>query len=745
MPDGFFDSMSRLKCPDMSAIETTPHFKSTLADYENIIKFCKTRQPIPAISLDQASDILKSVRSDVNDFYSITANHFIHAGAAGISHFHFLLSTVISNVNLAGLDELNTAWSCIIYKGHSKDKESDRSYRNISTCPFIAKCADLYVGRLNNPGWKACQAETQFQGEGSSHELAAVLFTETIQYSLFVNLKPVYALCLDAMSAFDKIVRQCAIRSAFLAGTSDQGLLYLDARLKNRQTFPEWDKVLMGPIHDSLGLEQGGCNSDRIYKLCNNNQLSTAQLSQLGIDCGPAVISSIGLADDTVILSDCIYKLFGLVQLAEDYCSSYHVTLVPEKTKLLAFSSPNHTHIINHAKIVNPIKISGKLIPFVDSAEHVGILRSTQGGNMPHILDRLAAHRRAMQGILHCGLAKAHRGNPTASLRLERSYGAPVLLSGVASLVLSNCELSVLHQQYKSCVRQLLRLPMTTPESFIMFCAGALPATAIVHLRTLSLLGMISRLGSEGILDRLGRHALLTACNKGSWFLAARRICQKYSLPDPLIVLQQPLPKARWKSLCKSKVVRWWEEQFRGEAAGLTSLLNFNPLFFSLTKTHRTLSLAGSPHEVSKASTVMLMLSGKYITCYHARHWDLSNSSGACKLCPSTLESPAPLGTLQHQLLLCPALQPAYTSSARLWTEFLAARPLLQPIVAEYTLGSPDSSLQFLLNPSALPSVIRAAQQLGQVVYKDCHYLSRTWCHSTHVLRLKLLRARGFI
>ena len=255
---------------------------------------------------------------------------------------------------------------------------------------------------------------------------------------------------------------------------------------------------------------------------------------------------------------------------------------------------------------------------------------------MPHILDRIAAHRRAMQSILHCGLAKAHRGNPTASLRLERSYGAPVLLSGVASLVLSDRELSVLHQQYKTCVRQLLRLPITTPESFTMFFAGALPATAIVHLRTLSLLGMISLLGRQGILDRLGRHALLSARNKGSWFLAVRRICQKYSLPDPLIVLQQPLPKARWKSLCKSCVVRWWEEQFRGEAAGLTSLVNFNPHFFSLTKTHRTLSLAGSPHEVSKATTVMLMLSGRYNTCHHTRHWDRSNVAGSCKLCPSS-------------------------------------------------------------------------------------------------------------
>ena len=81
---------------------------------------------MPPISFQQSSDILFSVKADVNDFFSITANHFIHAGHAGISHFHFLLSAIINNVNLVGLDKLNTAWSCILYKGHLKDKESDR-------------------------------------------------------------------------------------------------------------------------------------------------------------------------------------------------------------------------------------------------------------------------------------------------------------------------------------------------------------------------------------------------------------------------------------------------------------------------------------------------------------------------------------------------------------------------------------------------------------------------------------------
>ena len=73
----------------------------------------------------------------------------------------------------------------ILFKGHNKDRESDRSYRTISTCPFLSKALDKYVGGLCESGWAAAQAETQFQGTGSSHELAALLLTETIQHSLF--------------------------------------------------------------------------------------------------------------------------------------------------------------------------------------------------------------------------------------------------------------------------------------------------------------------------------------------------------------------------------------------------------------------------------------------------------------------------------------------------------------------------------------------------------------------------------
>jgi hypothetical protein len=58
--------------------------------------------------------------------------------------------------------------------------------------------------------------------------------------------------------------------------------------------FCEWSKALKGPIRDFLGIEQGGVNSDRLYKLANNDQLNVAQLSNLGIDLGTSIISCIG-------------------------------------------------------------------------------------------------------------------------------------------------------------------------------------------------------------------------------------------------------------------------------------------------------------------------------------------------------------------------------------------------------------------------------------------------------------------
>ena len=719
----------------METIHCSPQFQDTLSDYHHILEICKVSRNIPEISYRKSVDILLSLRAEVNDFYSVTANHFINAGKPGFEHFFFLLNALIKNIKLASLEELNTVWACILYKGHGKNKNSDRSYRTISTCPLIAKALDTYVGQLNGAGWAEVQAPTQFQGSGSSHDLAAILFTECIQYSLYSVKKPAYALLLDAKSAFHKIVRECTVRNAYLAGTTDQALLYINSRLQNRKTFVEWDKVLMGPIDDKLGVEQGGVNSDKIYKLCNNVQLSTAQSSGLGVNIGSGILSSIGQADDTVLISDCLIKLYCLLHLAIEYCQKYHVELVPEKTKLLAFVPKSLSSEADIQMICNPLSLDGYKIPFSSSAEHVGILRSVEG-NMPNILDRITSHKNSLRAILPSGLALGHRGNPAASLHLERLYACPVLLSGLSDIVLSNLEVSAIHHHYKVHLERLQRLHQATPECVVMFFAGSLPATGLLDLRILGHLGMIARLGPENILHQHGRHALLNDdCynTSKSWFSNTRSLCQQYALPDPLLILQSPPTHLYWKRLTKSKVLDWWQTKYRGTAEHMGSLVFFKPSFMSLSTPHPMWTSAASPFEVSKTVVTARMLSGRYRTDTLMSNWSFSNPTGVCRL-PGCHGEP---GTLQHILLECPALADSRANSISHWSAFLVPRPWLFPVVSHYTLGSEKLNLQILLDPSVLPMVIQHNKTNSEVL-PSCFYLARTWNFGIHLAREKL-------
>ena len=110
-------------------------------------------------------------------------------------------------------------------------------------------------------------------------------------------------------------------------------------------------------------------------------------------------------------------------------------------------------------------------------AAHVGVVRSVEG-NTAHIMDRMAAHRGAVFAVLYGGLARGHRANPAASLRVEKIYCVSVLLSGMASLILSDKEEKLLDQHYKVHLQRLLKLHQATPAPVVYFLASCLPFQA---------------------------------------------------------------------------------------------------------------------------------------------------------------------------------------------------------------------------------------------------------------------------
>ena len=226
--------------------------------------------------------------------------------------------------------------------------------------------------------------------------------------------------------------------------------------------------------------------------------------------------------------------------------------------------------------------------------------------------------------------------------------------------------------------------------------------------------------------------------NCKSWFLVLRRLSNQYGMPDPLLVLQSPTSKCKWKNLCKSKVIDWWEQKLRAEADLLPSLQHFKPSFMSLSTPHPLWTSAGSPYEVGKAVIAARMLSGRYRTDYLARHWNKSNPDGLCRL-PGCAGQ---VGNLEHILLHCPALAESRLRIVSLISYFLVPRPELFPVIYRYTIEEDNHFLQFLLDPSCLPLVI-STNRIHADTVKHCLYIARTWCYSVHIYRTKLFKENG--
>ena len=342
----------------------------------------------------------------------------------------------------------------------------------------------------------------------------------------------------------------------------------------------------------------------------NNEQLFTAQMSELGVDLSQVVdengglmrqvLSAAGLADNVGLLTGSLGQLKILLHLTKLYCDKFQVKLVWSKTKLLVFTT-RQTELQAKIELVSTtISVDGHAITPSFQATHVGVVRSSEG-NGPNISARLTAHRRAVYAVLHAGLAKGHRANPAACIRVETVFAAPVILSGLASLVLTIKEENILDQHYKVHLQRLLRLHQATPAPVVFFLAGCLPLPAQLHLRMFSLFGQLCRLrGGDNILAKHATNIFASANpSSKSWFWKLRSLCLQYGLPPPITWLSTRPTKLQVKSVAKSAVLQFWLARLRAQADSLPSLQYIKSRCLGLTRCHPIFRLCGSsPWEV---------------------------------------------------------------------------------------------------------------------------------------------------
>ena len=353
------------------------------------------------------------------------------------------------------------------------------------------------------------------------------------------------------------------------------------------------------------------------------------------------------------------------------------------------------------------------------------------------MLNRMTAHKKALGSVLHVGAARNHRGNPVASLRAEKLYGEPVLLSGLAALVLLKSETEMIDHHHKVTLERFMRLHQRTPKCVVSFLAGSLPGTALLHQRMLGLFGMICRLPGSVLHRHASNILVVSKASSSSWFIKIRELCLQYSLPHPLILLQSPESKLAYKKLIKKHIINYWEHELRSQAQELLSLEYFHPNFMSLTSPHAIWTTAGSsPYQVSMATIQALMISGRYRTEALCSHW-IQDNDGSCQT--STCRGTSQPEDLRHILAKCPSLDQVRKNLLNFSRNYCRNLLPLLPIVQTYCNPAHPSFCQFLVDCSVLPEPIRAVQVHGPDVMFHLFRVTRTWCYCLHRARLRLL------
>ena len=228
---------------------------------------------------------------------------------------------------------------------------------------------------------------------------------------------------------------------------------------------------------------------------------------------------------------------------------------------------------------------------------------------------------------------------------------------------------------------------------------------------------------------------MMCMSNSTIWSNHLQLLCQKYSLPSPLALLQSGSlwTKQAWNTLVRTRVTVWYEKEFRR-----LSLSNSKMQYLNVQLN----GLSGAPHpcllnimttqDVKKLRLHLKFLTGDFLT-NERLNLDQPNLSPACQLCHAPVES------AEHVLVVCKATQEV---RSRLIPDLMNTVAQVQPTCKLLESHPPQASIlaQFLLDCSSLnlPDSFRVPAHNPAI--SAIFNVSRNWTFSISSARSRLLK-----
>ena len=698
-----------------------------------IFELTEEQPKIAPMSISQLNHILfsKMKPGKACDIYHLTVEHLRHCGLEAQESILGLINRILSDIYFLSCPQIKLGLGTAVYKGKNKLTNISNSYRRITVTPILGAIIDYYIDPKAEAVFRPHQSPDQLGfTSGISYLLAAIQRGECQRWAIDQK-ETCFGVSLDGEAAFPSVERDIQVRELYSVGEHGDLLSYSRGTYQNTDCHMKLGDKLSRRIQEHKGNRQGHVRASGHFKVYINPCLLSLNSSNLGFYIGPICTTAVCVADDTYLFSNSVSGLQSALNVISHYANRYQLRFNADKTKIVVTGSKLDMAFYKDTK---PWTLNGERVKVVENNEHLGLIVSGIEEEQKNIDENIIKCRNSLFALLGPAFAYKCLLSPIVRIHLWKTYNLPVLVSGLSALPIRPTTIKSMAVFQNKIMRGILKLSNTSPIPALYFLLGELPVEGILHINTLSVFHNIWS-NPDTTVSKIVKYILMMCTSSSTtWSNHLQLLCQKYSLPSPLSLLQtgSPWSKESWNSLVKTRVTIWYEKELRR-----LSLSNSKMQYLNV----QLAGLSGAPHpclhniittqDVKRLRLHLKFLSGDFLT-NERLNLDQPNISPACKLCHAPVESSA------HVLVVCRATQEV---RSRLMPDLMNTVAQVQPTceLLQYQPSAPILT-QFLLDCTSLnlPDSFRVPAHNPDI--SAIYTVSRDWTFAISSERSRLLK-----
>ena len=453
-------------------------------------------------------------------------------------------------------------------KDSDKDSTDPENYRPISLLNTLMKLYEGMIKRrlvhkLENENLLAA-SQAAYRKFMSTSDQIFVLQELIFEYRFCRtgirggSKPPLYICFMDLRKAFDTVSRDIMLRKLYALDITGKMFRVIKDLYSNNSAAVLVENRLSRVFKINAGVMQGSKLGPILFNIFINDLLKELEESNLGASIWNIKISTLGFADDIVLISDNKRCMQKLVDICQSWAAKNGMEFSATKCKAMVFNRPPNT-------IRNKFRMGNKPIEVVQEYKYLGILLSTKRLTnifSKHFSKAIEKAERRIQCIRHLGYHADGLRIETA-IRMYKILVRPILEYCSQVLIYRNYYYSTLtnkrtqslsntkdyaqkleHFQTQA-LKKLLNCPKHIPPSIVRLFAGVEPLIGRLDLLKLRYFWKLSNIDKNSVSNLVYKFRRKRFLNSNKGFLhEVFNLCCKYN------------KISIWHGICPGKINR---------------------------------------------------------------------------------------------------------------------------------------------------------------------------------------------